>query len=82
MSLTNVILMVIIVGLAFTIIYRFIKKRQNEEKEEFPSSCHTAGASDFLCRTGYRSGGSVDPGTGGYGFRLHCGAAGTGHGHS
>src|SRR5574344_2568840 len=34
MNLTNAILMVFIIGLAFSLIYRLMKKRQNEEKEE------------------------------------------------
>ena len=32
--ITNIILMVIVIGLAVTLVYRFIKKRKNEEKEE------------------------------------------------
>ena len=34
MNITNLVLMVIVIGVAFSILYRFIKKRQNEEKEE------------------------------------------------
>ena len=34
MNITNIVLMVIVVGLAFSLIYRFIKKRRNEEKED------------------------------------------------
>ena len=34
MKFTNIILMVIVIGVACTIIYNFIKKRKNEEKEE------------------------------------------------
>ena len=34
MNITNIVLMVIVVGLAFSLIYRFIRKRRNEEKED------------------------------------------------
>ena len=34
MNITNIVLMIIVVGLAFSLIYRFIKKRRNEEKED------------------------------------------------
>ena len=34
MNLTNVVLMIVVIGVAFSLVYKFIKKRQNEEKEE------------------------------------------------
>ena len=34
MNITNIILMIIVVGVAFYVVYNFIKKRQNAEKEE------------------------------------------------
>ena len=34
MNITNVILMVIVIGIAFAIVRRFIQKRKNEEAEE------------------------------------------------
>lgn len=34
MNITNIVLMVIVIGVAFSLIYKFIQKRQNEEKEE------------------------------------------------
>ena len=34
MNVTNIVLMIIVIGLAFTLIYNFIKKRKNQETEE------------------------------------------------
>ena len=34
MNITNIVLIIIIIGIAFYVVYNFIKKRQNEEKEE------------------------------------------------
>ena len=34
MNITNLILMVIVIGIAFAIVRRFVQKRKNEEAEE------------------------------------------------
>ena len=34
MTLTNLILMVIVLGVAFTLVRKFVQKRKNEEAEE------------------------------------------------
>ena len=34
MNITNIVLMIIVIGVAFYVIYNFVKKRQNEEKED------------------------------------------------